>query len=89
MLLWYALNVGFNLLNKTIFGYFPFPWTVSAVHVVVGTVYCAAAYAVGAKKASFGRKITKDEFATLLGPRRCTRSATSPPTSRSRPSRSR
>lgn len=66
--LWYALNVGFNLLNKTIFGYFPFPWTVSAVHVVVGLAYCAAAYALGAKKASFGRPITKDEFKTLLGP---------------------
>ena len=65
---WYALNVGFNLLNKTIFGYFPFPWTVSAVHVVVGLAYCAAAYALGAKKASFGRAITKDEFKTLLGP---------------------
>ena len=68
VLLWYALNVGFNLLNKTIFGYFPFPWTVSAVHVVVGTIYCAAAYALGAKKASFGRKISKEEFTTLLGP---------------------
>ena len=65
---WYALNVGFNLLNKTIFGYFPFPWTVSAVHVVVGLAYCAAAYALGAKKASFGRPITQDEFKTILGP---------------------
>jgi Tpt phosphate/phosphoenolpyruvate translocator len=64
----YALNVGFNLLNKTIFGYFPFPWTVSAVHVVVGLVYCVAAYALGAKKASFGRPVTKAEFKTLLGP---------------------
>lgn len=40
----------------------------SAVHVVVGLAYCAAAYAVGAKKASFGRPVTKDEFTTLLGP---------------------
>lgn len=64
----YALNVGFNLLNKTIFGYFPFPWTVSAVHVVVGLAYCAAAYVLGAKKASFGRPITKAEFTTLFGP---------------------
>lgn len=51
----YALNVGFNLLNKTIFNYFPYPYTVSAVHVVVGLVYCLAAYLIGAKKASFGR----------------------------------
>lgn len=51
----YALNIGFNLINKSIFNYFPFPWTVSTVHVVVGAVYCMLAYAVGAKKASFER----------------------------------
>lgn len=53
--LWYALNVGFNLLNKSIFKYFPFPYTVSTVHVVVGTAYCALAYFMGLKSWSFGR----------------------------------
>lgn len=65
---WYALNVGFNLQNKTIFNYFPFPWTVSAVHVTVGLVYCTVAYFVGAKKASFQRPITKSEFQKIAGP---------------------
>jgi len=51
----YALNVAFNLTNKSIYKFFPFPWTVSTVHVFIGTVYCAIAYALGAKKASFGR----------------------------------
>ena len=51
----YALNIGFNLQNKTIFNYFPFPWTVSAVHVVVGLVYCTIAYLLGQRKMSFGR----------------------------------
>ncbi len=51
----YALNVGFNLLNKSIFKYFPYPWTVSTVHVVVGLIYCVAMYIVGLKDASFGR----------------------------------
>ena len=55
VLMWYGLNVGFNLLNKSIFNYFPFPYTVSAIHVVVGLLYCSVAYLVGAKKASFGR----------------------------------
>lgn len=55
VVMWYALNVSFNLLNKTIFNYFPFPYTVSAIHVVVGLLYCSVAYLVGAKKASFGR----------------------------------
>ena len=53
--MWYGLNVAFNLLNKTIFNYFPFPYTVSAVHVVVGLAYCSLTYLIGAKKASFGR----------------------------------
>ena len=51
----YALNVYFNLLNKSIFKYFPFPYTVSTVHVVVGTAYCALVYLIGAKQLSFGR----------------------------------
>lgn len=55
VLMWYGLNVAFNLLNKTIFNYFPFPYTVSAIHVVVGLAYCSLTYLLGAKKASFGR----------------------------------
>lgn len=51
----YALNVYFNLLNKSIFKYFPFPYTVSTVHVVVGTAYCALVYLLGMKNLSFGR----------------------------------
>lgn len=51
----YALNIGFNLLNKSIFKYYPFPYTVSAVHVVVGLIYCVIVYAIGLKKLSFGR----------------------------------
>lgn len=53
---------------QVVFGYFPFPWTVSAIHVVVGTIYCWIAYVLGAKKASFGRPISKDEFKALLLP---------------------
>eukprot|EP00197_Chlamydomonas_leiostraca_P002462 CAMPEP_0202857102 /NCGR_PEP_ID=MMETSP1391-20130828/167_1 /ASSEMBLY_ACC=CAM_ASM_000867 /TAXON_ID=1034604 /ORGANISM="Chlamydomonas leiostraca, Strain SAG 11-49" /LENGTH=391 /DNA_ID=CAMNT_0049535861 /DNA_START=15 /DNA_END=1190 /DNA_ORIENTATION=+ len=66
--LWYALNIGFNLLNKSIFKYFPYPWTVSTVHVIVGLVYCVAMYAIGLKGASFGRIITKEEFGKIFGP---------------------
>lgn len=49
----YALNVGFNLQNKMIFNYFPYPWFVSTVHVTVGAIYCGIVYLLGAKKASF------------------------------------
>ncbi len=51
----YGLNVAFNLSNKVIFGYFPYPWTVSTVHVLVGLIYCTVTYLVGAKAASFDR----------------------------------
>ena len=33
---WYFLNVQFNIINKTIYNYFPFPWFVSCVHLGVG-----------------------------------------------------
>lgn len=66
--LWYALNVGFNLTNKSLFNVFPFPWFVSTVHVVVGALYCGLTYLLGFKSASFQRPITKDEFMTILGP---------------------
>lgn len=65
---WYALNVAFNLQNKVIFNYFPFPYTVSTVHVVVGLVYCAITYLVGARAASFDRPINKKEFTQIFGP---------------------
>jgi hypothetical protein len=54
--------------NKVIFNYFPYPWFVSTVHVVVGAAYCILAYLLGAKKASFERPITKDELAAIAGP---------------------
>jgi Tpt phosphate/phosphoenolpyruvate translocator len=65
---WYALNIGFNLQNKSIYKFFPFPWTVSAVHVIVGTIYCWIMYVIGLKKASFGRKINKEEFNAIVFP---------------------
>ncbi|PNH01462.1 Triose phosphate/phosphate translocator TPT, chloroplastic [Tetrabaena socialis] len=66
--IWYAMNIGFNLLNKTIFKYFPYPYTVSTIHVVVGLVYCVAVYAVGLKSWSFGRAVNKAELKSIVGP---------------------
>jgi Tpt phosphate/phosphoenolpyruvate translocator len=66
--LWYGLNIGFNLWNKQVFNYFPFPWTVSAIHVTVGLLYCTASYLLGFKKASFGRPINKQEFWSIFWP---------------------
>lgn len=47
--------MAFNLQNKVIFNYFPYPWFVSSIHVVVGTLYCALLYFLGLKAASFER----------------------------------
>ena len=66
--LWYAVNVCFNLTNKTVLKSFPFPWTVSTVHVLVGSIYCLLAYAIGFKNASFGRPITKSEWMKISAP---------------------
>eukprot|EP01023_Acetabularia_acetabulum_P051989 TRINITY_DN5760_c0_g2_i1.p1 TRINITY_DN5760_c0_g2~~TRINITY_DN5760_c0_g2_i1.p1 ORF type:complete len:437 (+),score=51.99 TRINITY_DN5760_c0_g2_i1:12-1322(+) len=66
--LWYALNVGFNLQNKSLFNYFPYPWFVSTVHVVVGAAYCIVTYLIGLRNLSFGRPLTGDEFKKILGP---------------------
>lgn len=64
----YALNIAFNLSNKTVFNYFPFPWTVSALHVVVGALYCGATYLLGFKDASFGRVNTAPHIILNLSP---------------------
>jgi hypothetical protein len=66
--MWYGLNVGFNLCNKSLFNVFPFPWLVSTIHVVIGALYCGLTYLLGFKAASFQRPITKDEFMKILGP---------------------
>lgn len=62
----YGLNIMFNLWNKQVFNYFPFPWTVSAVHVVVGLLYCTASYLLGFKKASFGRVSSAPDMRTEM-----------------------
>lgn len=61
----YALNIAFNLSNKTVFNYFPFPWTVSAIHVCVGALYCGATYLLGFKEASFGRVSNQPRFSHI------------------------
>ncbi|KIZ02914.1 Triose phosphate/phosphate translocator [Monoraphidium neglectum] len=64
----YGLNVYFNLLNKSILQHFPFPYTVSVVHVAVGTAYCTLTYLLGLKSWSFGRAISPEELRKVLGP---------------------
>jgi solute carrier family 35 protein E1 len=48
--MWYFLNVIFNILNKKIYNYFPYPYFVSLIHLVVGVVYCLISWSVGLPK---------------------------------------
>ncbi|CAL4978833.1 unnamed protein product [Urochloa decumbens] len=48
--MWYFLNVIFNILNKKIYNYFPYPYFVSTVHLLVGSVYCLVGWSVGLPK---------------------------------------
>ncbi|XP_073300818.1 triose phosphate/phosphate translocator, chloroplastic-like isoform X4 [Primulina huaijiensis] len=47
---WYFLNVIFNILNKKVYNYFPYPYFVSAVHLLVGVSYCLVSWAFGLPK---------------------------------------
>nr|AAF86906.1 triose phosphate/phosphate translocator precursor [Mesembryanthemum crystallinum] len=48
--MWYFLNVIFNILNKKIYNYFPYPYFVSVIHLLVGVIYCLVSWAVGLPK---------------------------------------
>jgi len=48
--MWYLLNVIFNILNKKIYNYFPYPYFVSVIHLVVGVAYCLVSWSLGLPK---------------------------------------
>ncbi|KAM0867974.1 hypothetical protein ACQ4PT_041639 [Festuca glaucescens] len=48
--MWYFLNVIFNILNKKIFDYFPYPYFVSVTHLSVGVLYCLISWSTGLLK---------------------------------------
>ncbi|KAK4485269.1 hypothetical protein RD792_007901 [Penstemon davidsonii] len=48
--MWYFLNVIFNILNKKIYNYFPYPYFVSVIHLFVGVIYCLISWTVGLPK---------------------------------------
>lgn len=48
--MWYFLNVIFNILNKQVYNYFPYPYFVSVIHLLVGVGYCLISWAIGLPK---------------------------------------
>uniref|UniRef100_A0A2P2ML44 Uncharacterized protein MANES_05G109000 n=1 Tax=Rhizophora mucronata TaxID=61149 RepID=A0A2P2ML44_RHIMU len=61
---WYFLNVIFNILNKKVYNYFPYPYFVSVVHLLVGVVYCLVCWGIGLPK----RAPIDKELLVLLTP---------------------
>ncbi|XP_009601375.1 triose phosphate/phosphate translocator, chloroplastic-like isoform X1 [Nicotiana tomentosiformis] len=61
---WYFLNVIFNILNKKVYNYFPYPYFVSVVHLLVGVTYCLISWSVGLPK----RAPINKELLALLTP---------------------
>ncbi|CAM6015200.1 unnamed protein product [Sphagnum balticum] len=47
---WYFLNVIFNIMNKKLYNYFPYPYFVSAIHLGVGVAYCGVSWLLGMPK---------------------------------------
>lgn len=65
--MWYFLNVIFNILNKKIYNYFPYPYFVSLIHLVVGVVYCLISWSVGLpKRAPINSNLLKLLFPVAL-----------------------
>lgn len=60
--MWYLLNVIFNILNKKVYNYFPYPYFVSVIHLLVGVVYCLVSWSVGLPKRA---PIDKEQLALL------------------------
>ncbi|XP_052186859.1 triose phosphate/phosphate translocator, chloroplastic-like isoform X2 [Diospyros lotus] len=60
--MWYFLNVIFNILNKQVYNYFPYPYFVSVVHLLVGVGYCLFSWAIGLPKRA---PIDKEQLALL------------------------
>ncbi|XP_057485633.1 triose phosphate/phosphate translocator, chloroplastic-like isoform X2 [Actinidia eriantha] len=62
--MWYFLNVIFNILNKKVYNYFPYPYFVSVIHLLVGVGYCLFSWALGLPK----RAPIDKELLALLTP---------------------
>lgn len=50
ILLWYALNVGYNIYNKDTCNKFPYPWTVGCISLGAGLLYMLPVWMLGLRK---------------------------------------
>ncbi|KAL6349921.1 hypothetical protein AAG906_002028 [Vitis piasezkii] len=60
----YFSNIVFNILNKKVYNYFPYPRFVAFIHLLVGVIYCLVCWSLGLPK----RAPIDKEFLLLLTP---------------------
>lgn len=61
--LWYAFNIVYNISNKKVLNWFPVPWFVAWVQLLVGVLYVLPLWGLGIKKKPV---VTKEALRTLL-----------------------
>jgi solute carrier family 35, member E1 len=61
--LWYAFNIVYNISNKRVLNWFPVPWFVSWVQLLVGVLYVLPLWASGLRKKP---KVPAEALGTLL-----------------------
>jgi len=61
-LLWYILNIGYNIGNKRVLNALPIPWTAATVELFFGFPYVALLWSTGLRKAP---KLSFDNIKTL------------------------
>ncbi|KAJ7568322.1 hypothetical protein O6H91_01G027900 [Diphasiastrum complanatum] len=66
-LIWSLLNAVFNVMNKNVYAYFPYPYFMSVVHLAVGVLYCSICWSLGATE----RTPIHKELVELLVPISC------------------
>jgi solute carrier family 35, member E1 len=61
--LWYAFNIVYNISNKKVLTWFPMPWFVSWIQLVVGVLYVLPIWGLKLRKSP---KVTLEAMKTLL-----------------------
>ena len=50
IVLWYGLNVGYNIYNKDTSNQFPYPWVVGCISLGAGLLYMLPVWLLGLRK---------------------------------------
>jgi solute carrier family 35 protein E1 len=65
LIMWYALNVQYNLYNKKILNIFPYPYTTALIQLASGVFYILPVWVLGLGGRSFPKNFKPGQIATL------------------------